>query len=288
VTYCCRCHFPDLSDIGCFFVSTSGKSTVAKLLSDILVPTETSQDSNSSRAHKRKLTNNQKLIRIIDSDKIGHEILLSPKQLSLNTVNGATSFVTARNSVFPQIVEEFGDMNVENRNILGDDGEIDRRKLGDIVFQDQKKRRKLNSITHSRIIYIILYELVAGTYFGTEPMVVADLPLLYESGLVRWLFGIKLVVACNKEIQFDRLRSRNSDLSEEQCRSRIASQIPIERKVAMADIVIWNNGTYEELSTQVKLVWEDLMNRWHYVHVSFWGYLIIVGGFLLSSMITNW
>jgi dephospho-CoA kinase len=107
----------------------------------------------------------------------------------------------------------------------------------------------------------MLQQLMVGSLFSRGFIVCADVPLLFESGSMRWLFGLIIVVACDPDLQYRRLCQRNPDLTEKQCRERIASQIPIHRKAAMADIVIWNDGTLDALSAQVSRVKLDLQNR---------------------------
>jgi dephospho-CoA kinase len=238
-----------------------GKSTVAKLLSEA--------------------SNQQNTLRIIDTDKIGHDILLSPKRLSTINNAGAPFTVSAQSSVYSKVVAAFGDPKAHNQGILDDQGEIDRRRLGDIIFQEPKKRRQLNRITHPRIIRVMLSQLVTGTYSRAKPVMMADVPLLFESGLLRWLFGLTIVVATNADLQLVRLRKRNPDLNETQCRNRIASQMPVERKVAMADVVIWNNGSFDELSKQVELAWTNVLYRLERGRISVFGYLIIASGYMI-------
>jgi hypothetical protein len=77
--------------------------------------------------------------------------------------------------------------------------------------------------------------------FGPVKILCADVPLLFESGSCG-LFGITIMVACHPEQRLERLRKRNPDLTEQQCRDRIQSQRSIEAKVAMADVVIGIRG----------------------------------------------
>lgn len=277
----CGCWFdPSLISFTCFAAPFFiGKSTFAKMLSEAAISNEVKNSSLS-----RGVTNSQKMLSIIDTDKIGHDILLSPNLLSATELNGAQYSITARNSVYSKIVAEFGDWKVKNQNILDDHGEIDRRKLGDIIFQDPKKRRQLNRITHPRIIYVLLSQIVHDTFVSSKPVVIADVPLLFESGLLRALFGLTIVVATNSDIQLARLRKRNPDLSESQCRNRIASQMPIEQKIAKADIVVWNNLSYEELLTQLNVAWVTITDRLEQGRLSVFAYLLIISGYLLVSI----
>ena len=150
---------------------------------------------------------------------------------------------------------------------------IDRRKLGDVVFKDKNKRRKLNSITHPKIIKImikrILYEGLNLNRFVIltnnskkkrkkvrRRVVCIDIPLLFEGGLpMKLLFGSAIiVVSCNPTLQLQRLQNRNTDLTLDQCKERIASQIPIDEKAKLAQFVIMNNGSFKSLKNEVEEV----------------------------------
>jgi dephospho-CoA kinase len=184
--------------------------------------------------------------------------------------------VNIKDSVYTKILNKFGDKEIDNKNILNEDNEIDRRKLGDIIFQDRIKRKMLNRITHPQIIRILIQQLFVGTYLRHELWVCADVPLLYESSYTRYLFCCIIVVACSPDLQFERLRKRNPDLTETQCRQRIASQIPIEQKVSRADVVIWNNGTYDDLTTAIKEATNELQRRMQHGQFSWLQYFVLV------------
>ena len=187
-----------------------------------------------------------------------------------------TEFLVHPNdSVFSQILTTFG----RDEDILDDDGRIDRLKLGAIVFQDPQKRRQLNRITHPKIMMILLQRLLRGVFFGKCDLTVADIPLLFESGKLSWLFAITVCVTVNDpSIQLERLRKRNPELSLEECQSRIGSQLPLARKAKMADIVIDNSGDFEELSKQVEDLRKDLMGRLYGIGMSLLQMLLLIGG----------
>lgn len=205
---------------------------------------------------------------LIDSDSIGHEILLPPSVLSAPTKNSDKKDDTDKKytvfpseSVYDSICEAFPE---DKASFLDPDSQmIIRRKLGAVIFSNDRKRRTLNSITHPRIIQILLKRIMHAIYIQQAPICCADVPLLFESGMLRYLFCLVLVVATKPDIQYQRLRQRNTDLTEEDCRNRIQSQYPVERKVAGADIVIWNNGSVEELENQVKQVKATVKHRLH-------------------------
>jgi dephospho-CoA kinase len=250
----------------------TGKSTVEKLLVENNIPTVNSVEGNNNN-----VKGDAKLFRIIDLDKIGHDIILSPSRLSSKPANGIPWLVKSNDSVYPKILQTFGDTDIDYKNILDEDNEIDRRKLGDIIFQDPNKRRILNHITHPRIRSIMMQQILMGTYFNPKSIICADIPLLYETRTVQWLFPCVIVVACTRNIQYERLHKRNPDLSEEQCRQRIASQLPIERKVAQADIVIWNNGNVDDLMKEVNIAKLELIRRMNHGSYSWYEFLVVIG-----------
>ncbi len=217
-----------------------GKSTVSKLLRG------TSQ------------SNRKDAFAVVDVDEIAHDILVPGKMKKEDCAYYAV--VSAFKN--DDILEE-----AKDRNEKLDHPPIDRRKLGDIIFPDPKKRRKLNSITHPLISKVMMKQIIGQNFFPSSndtSSVAVDIPLLFEVGAkMKALFSIKVVVACSSELQFERLRSRNPDLTKEQCQKRIESQIPVYKKVEMADVVIWNNGSIDDLIMEVETAREEILSRKH-------------------------
>jgi len=149
------------------------------------------------------------------------------------------------------IVAEFGE------DVLLPDRTIDRKKLGDIVFGDEIKRRRLNAITHPRIAAASQAEIGAHRAAGV-PIVILEAALLVENGIHRGLDGL-IVVAASPETQLRRLVARDG-LSEDAARARIAAQLPLEEKVAAATHVVDNSGSLEETRRQVEAVWRKLLS----------------------------
>ncbi|KAG6811892.1 hypothetical protein H0H92_005350 [Tricholoma furcatifolium] len=172
-----------------------------------------------------------KKIRIIDADIISREVCLPGTK------------------VLKKIVKEFGE------DILLENGYLNRKKLGDIVFNDEKKRHKLNAIVHPAVRWSILQK-VLQAYVDSEKYVVLDVPLLIEGPLWKWV-GQIVVVYCSQDLQLQRLMNRDNSTREE-ATARLNSQMPITEKVAYADVVIDNSGTPQELSTQVDAYVEKL------------------------------
>ncbi|MBY8913192.1 dephospho-CoA kinase [Bacillus sp. YC2] len=150
---------------------------------------------------------------------------------------------------YGQIIDAFGE------GILLENGELDRRKLGSIVFTDEQKRLALNKIVHPAVRAEMMKQRDEAVS-RHEPFVVLDIPLLYESKL-EYLVDKVIVVTVTAETQLKRLMERNS-LTEEEALSRITSQMPLADKTKRADIVIDNSGSVEKTKQQL----DDILKSW--------------------------
>jgi dephospho-CoA kinase len=148
------------------------------------------------------------------------------------------------------VVDAFGP------EVLQDDGSLDRAALGRRVFSDRDALARLNAITHPRIAERTLELFRQAGESGTE-VLVHDVALLVENGLTEGYDAI-VVVAASPATQLDRL-VRLRGMSEDEARARIASQLPLEDKLAVATHVIRNDGPLEELAPQVDAVWASLL-----------------------------
>lgn len=148
------------------------------------------------------------------------------------------------------IVEAFGE------GVLLPDGELNRMKVGEMIFRDAKKRAMLDAIMHPIILEQINTQIEELARAGHKAAVL-DIPLLLELG---WQDKVDAVwlVAVSPDVQKLRLMVRN-DLTEEQALARIASQMSIAVKRKYADVVIENDGTVEETQTSVREHWHKLM-----------------------------
>ncbi|MFI7317319.1 dephospho-CoA kinase [Streptomyces venezuelae] len=169
---------------------------------------------------------------LIDADKIAREV-----------VEPGTPGLAA-------VVEAFGE------DVLAPDGSLDRPKLGAVVFADAEKLAALNAIVHP-LVGARSAELEQTA--SADAVVVHDVPLLTENGLAP-LYDLVIVVDASPATQLDRL-VRLRGMSEEDARARMAAQATREKRLAIADIVIDNDGPLEGLSERVAEVWADLERR---------------------------
>jgi dephospho-CoA kinase len=145
-------------------------------------------------------------------------------------------------SAYFKIIEEFG------RDILLEDGEIDRQKLGAIIFHHAEKRQILNEIVHPEVRKR-MRDQVDQSIKNSEEVVVLDIPLLFESKLT-YMVDKTLLVYVDDETQLKRLIERNS-LSVGDAEARIRSQMPLSEKIKLADAVIDNNGSIADTKKQL-------------------------------------
>ena len=137
-------------------------------------------------------------------------------------------------------------------------GELNRGKLGQLIFQDAAARKRLNEIVHPKVIAMIEQGIQTAEQQG-EALVFVDVPLLYEIGLDKRMDTV-IVVSVDPEIQLQRLQQRDS-LSREEAQRRVDSQMPLALKVQQAEYVVDNSGSIEETRSQVKKIVDKLLAR---------------------------
>lgn len=151
--------------------------------------------------------------------------------------------------VLAKVVERFGE------TVLLAGGQLNRKRLGEIVFSDPVERKALEDITHPAIRREMKAELEALERENPERLVVADIPLLYESGLEN-LYEKIMVVYVPRSLQLERLMQRDG-LTAQQAELRLAAQMDIEEKRRRADILIDNSRSYEETESQIDDFWRS-------------------------------
>ncbi|KAF8637737.1 hypothetical protein AX17_002612 [Amanita inopinata Kibby_2008] len=136
-------------------------------------------------------------------------------------------------------------------------GQLDRKRLGQVVFGDERKRRELNRIVHPEVRKGMVWEVVKCWVRG-ERWCVVDVPLLVESGIWRWV-GQVVVVYCPADVQLERLMKRDGS-ERGDAKARLNAQLGIEDKVGYADVVLDNSGQVEDLKRRVE-GYVAMMNR---------------------------
>jgi dephospho-CoA kinase len=159
----------------------------------------------------------------------------------------ARQVVAPGTSGLAEVVDAFGD------EVILATGELDRQKLGDIVFSNPERRLQLESILHP-LIKIRTTELINSQ---TSAIVVYSVPLLVETN-VGYPFDTVITVEAGADNQVERL-VRSRSLSEEEARKRVSAQTTPSNRKARADYVIDSSGTKEQTKQQVDIVWRQLV-----------------------------
>ena len=165
---------------------------------------------------------------VIYADKIGHEIILP------------------YSNAWREVIEKFG------KNILKEDNSIDRKRLGEIIFNDKKELNKLNKISHPKISKRLKEEIDKRK--NKNGILVIEAALLIEANWFTLVDQIWVVVVDRDKI-FDRLKDK---FTYDQIRSRISSQMIDQERIKYADIVIDNNGSIEETKKIIDGIWRKI------------------------------
>ncbi len=163
-------------------------------------------------------------IDIIDADVISRKIFEDKKLLNL-------------------VFEHFGDC------IKNEDGSLNRKVLGNIVFNDDNKLIELNTLTHPRIKEKIIKE-IEMLKLNNKEVIVIDAPLLIEGGYLEMVDKL-LVITCNNEVQINRIQKRDN-CTRQEALSRINSQMSQDEKVKYADYILDNSGSMEDLKENTR------------------------------------
>lgn len=177
--------------------------------------------------------------RVIDADRIARDMVVQGRP------------------EWRKIVDRFGE------SILLPNGDIDRVRLGDIVFNDPDARSALNQIVHPPVFDEINRTIDRISAESPDTVIILDVPLLIESGMKRDL-ALVILVYTSPEIQLQRLMNRD-EIPEKDALARIQSQMPIDAKKQYADMVIDNSGSVEQTRNQTFHIYENLKTgvcRW--------------------------
>jgi dephospho-CoA kinase len=172
-------------------------------------------------------------VRVVDADALAREV------------------VEPGTPAHTQIVVEFG------KDVLQPDGRLDRARLGEIVFPDPAKRKRLEAITHPAIRARFEKIMADLERQGFDGLLIWDAALLVESGGHKKMDKV-VVVTTDPATQLRRLMARDGS-TEEAARARTASQTPLAVKVGAGDYVIDNSGTREETEKRVREVYGALL-----------------------------
>lgn len=166
---------------------------------------------------------------VLDADKTVHRLLQSDSSTLL------------------KLVHEFGP------EILGENGEINRSKLGNLIFCDEDARKRLERIVHPRVVECMKADQAALRDTG-EIICVWDVPLLFEAGFEKFVDEV-WVVWVPRDLQIIRVLARDK-LSLAEVEARIAAQGSLDKKRQQADVVIDNSGSELETERQLEEIWE--------------------------------
>ena len=168
---------------------------------------------------------------VIDADRVAHEVM------------------RAGTPVHRAVVETFGPQ------VLRPDGEIDRARLGAIVFSDPQALARLEAIVHPAVLEEVARRIAAAP----TPVVVVEAIKLIESGMADAVDAL-WVTTCPFEEQVRRLMA-DRGLSRPDAEQRVNTQPPQEAKIARADVVIRTDGSLEETRAQVEAAWQALLEH---------------------------
>jgi dephospho-CoA kinase len=171
---------------------------------------------------------------VLDLDKIGHEVLMP------------------EGGAYGPVVDAFG------KGILTRGGEIDRAKLGEIVFKDRRALSRLNGITHPAIDGVLANKINKYRRHGVK-VVVLEAGAMVDAGKTAQVEELWVTIA-PKDTVVQRLKQRPG-LAEVEIITRINAQLPDKERLKIADVVINTDCALEELKNRVKTEWQKLLNR---------------------------
>lgn len=186
----------------------------------------------------------------------------------------ARQVVEPGRKTYTEVVEAFKE---EVPDLVNDDLLLNRPALGRAVFGKPDKLKILNLLVHGAVKKEMILQ-VAKAYIGGHKVVVLDVPLLFELGIFR-VCGKVVNVDADRETQVARILRRNAELTEDDARKRIASQMLLAERNSRADIVIRNTGTLDSLKDTTRHVIGQIQPHW------VWYYLDLFPPFAAASAV---
>jgi dephospho-CoA kinase len=177
------------------------------------------------------------------------KILQSLGAAVVNADDLAREVVEPGHEAWKEIVASFG------ADILQSDQTLDRQKLRTLIFNQPEARKRLESIIHPRV-RALAEERIRQYAAAGYPVVIYEVPLLFEGNLQEWLRPV-ILVACDVETQTARLQKRDH-LTAADAEKHIAAQMSLKDKRRLADYVIENNGSLEDLERQTRQILEEI------------------------------
>ncbi len=168
---------------------------------------------------------------VIDADRLAHKALRRPE-------------------VKEQLVDAFG------QDILDEDGRVERAALAREAFKDRESAGRLNQIVHPPVIREMAERIRALREACKVPLIVLDAPLLVEAGLHAEQCEALLFVDAPENLRRRRMQNKRG-MTHDQFRRRSRAQIGPERKRELADFVVGNDGSIEELDEQMEELWPE-------------------------------
>jgi dephospho-CoA kinase len=172
---------------------------------------------------------------IVDADRAAHEVVLPGTK------------------AFNEIVRIFG------KEILQESGEIDRERLGRIIFNDPAMRSILEEVVHPEVVHSMDEQISSINSAFPDAVVILDVPLLIETGMHKGLSEV-IVVYCPEDMQITRLMIRDN-ISREEALAKVRSQISIEEKRRYASELIDNSASQDNTRKQVKNAYDRLKEK---------------------------
>lgn len=170
--------------------------------------------------------------RVMHADKAGHAVL------------------DPDGEAYADVVRAFGDA------ILREDGSIDRKALGAIVFADQEKLARLNSLVHPHVFHRQRVFFEQAEKDDPGGIAVVEAAIMVETGSYK-NYDRLVVAVCPPEVQIQRFVDREG-ASEEDAKARMARQMPLAEKIPYADYVIDTSGSKDDTVSRAREVWEKL------------------------------